>query len=137
MRHAQPRAGPGHRRAFRRRLWPQAVIDRRHLDPQPDRHRQMQQRDRIPAPRNRQPQSIRARRRHSGIPQALTEDIDDVPGQEQPSPCIAVMASPASTEPGKRVPTSCNVTQASGVCPSAPSDVPSFSRDAPAFGPDG
>ena len=50
---------------------------------------------------------------------------------------MATDALAASGEAGKRVPTSCKVTQASDVWPSVPRDWPSFRSASPAFGPEG
>lgn len=132
MRHAKRRTARRDVSRLRPRLGPQSVIHRRHRDRTPGLDRQMQKGDGIPAARNRQPQLLPTR-----VAQRLPEDMPDVPGQEQPSPAIADAASPASAEPGNRVPTSCSVTQASGVCPRAPSACPSFNRAGAACGPEG
>lgn len=70
----------------------------------------MQKGDAVPAPRNRQPERLACR-----SPKRRAKDMPDALGQEQPSPIIAEAAMPASADPGNRVPTSCKVTQASGV----------------------
>ncbi len=54
-----------------------------------------------------------------------------------PNACIAAAASDAGCDPGKRVPTSVSVTQASGVWPNCCSDWPSLNSASAAFGPSG
>lgn len=132
MRHPQIGTDARHHGGLCRRLRAQAMVHRGHAQPQPRLYRQIEQRQRIPASGYRQTQRL-----FPGRAKAPAEDIGNVPGQRQPSPCIACAAFAASADPGNRVPTSCSVTQASGVWPKAPSACPSFNSAGAACGPEG
>ena len=101
----------------------------------------MQQRNRIAAAgygngdRAFQIENSMGRQQQSGIKRLILLPVRR--GYWHPSPCIDTCALVAWMLPGKRLPTSASVTQASGVWPKAPKACPSFSSDSPAKLPSG
>ncbi len=131
MGHPKVCTDAAHRARLVRGLGPQAVIHRHRARGDPRLGREMQQRHGIAAPRNGEAQGPRLAQ-----PRAPQEPLAQR-HQLQPSPCMVVAASAADGLPGKRVPTSASVTQASGVWRRSPSARPSFSSASGARGPSG